>query len=56
MTTIGPSPVGADPLDVVPRGEWERSVRPIAEIGGASPAADGQRVLEISKGMHARRW
>ena len=35
-------------------GEWERSVRPIAEIGSASPPSAGN-VLEISKGMPSRQ-
>ena len=36
-------------------GEWERSVRPIAEIGSASPPSTG-RVLEISNGMPSRQY
>ena len=54
LTTIGPSQWARIHSMSSHVGECERSVRPIAEIGSASPPSTGS-VLEISNGMPSRQ-
>ena len=54
FTTIGPCQLARIHVMSSQVGEWERSVRPIAEIGSAAPPSAGN-VLEISKGMPSRQ-
>jgi hypothetical protein len=54
LTTNGPSQLARIHSMSSQVGEWERSVRPIAEIGNAPPPSTG-RVLEISNGIPSRQ-